>query len=356
RGRLFVFLALGEGQYTDAIVFTPPVLAVTAGGCLLAIRWAVDQFNNESVLFRDSERWDLGIWVRHVVRDRGDVPTFAEGILCGVVLLLIRFFAQTSILPPNDWRGIAVTTLVLQIGLIATPALLMAIVLTRRPWRTLRLTTVRPASLVVGPLLALALHPTVMSLSHAIQTLYPMSGETMEALKPFLAAVESAPLWSVLLVIAVTPAICEELAFRGFVLSGLQSTGRKWTAILISSFFFGVMHSVLQQQLSAFLVGIIIGYLAAQTRSLWPCVLFHVTHNSLGVLVGQLTPNVADQQPLWRWLFHSIGEDGFGYHWPWLIESLVVSCALLGWLRWRANREPAANFVRGSEAKMSAVI
>ena len=44
--------------------------AVTLLACLMAIRWAVDQFNRESVLFRESERFDLGLWLRRLFRDR----------------------------------------------------------------------------------------------------------------------------------------------------------------------------------------------------------------------------------------------------------------------------------------------
>ena len=78
----------------SAAIFGVPVVGVTAACCLLAIRWAVDQFNNESVLFRESERLDLGRWLRHLVRDREDTPTAGEAIFCGVLILVIRFFAE----------------------------------------------------------------------------------------------------------------------------------------------------------------------------------------------------------------------------------------------------------------------
>jgi hypothetical protein len=47
-------ITLGAGFTPD-----PTVVAVTAVCCWLAIKWAVSQFNQESVLFRDSERLDL---------------------------------------------------------------------------------------------------------------------------------------------------------------------------------------------------------------------------------------------------------------------------------------------------------
>ena len=45
-------------------------------------------------MFRESERFGLGLWIRHLVRDREDLPTVGEALLCGVLLLVIRFFYQ----------------------------------------------------------------------------------------------------------------------------------------------------------------------------------------------------------------------------------------------------------------------
>ena len=82
---------------------------------------------------------------------------------------------------------------------------------------------------------------------------------------------------------AVLPAICEELAFRGFILSGLRHLGNKWWAIGLSAVFFGFTHSVIQQSLAATVLGLVIGYVAVQTGSLIPCILFHFTYNGLGI-------------------------------------------------------------------------
>jgi regulator of protease activity HflC (stomatin/prohibitin superfamily) len=49
----------------------------------LAIRWATDQFNTESVLFREGERWDIGLWVKHLLRDRDATPSMSEAVSCG---------------------------------------------------------------------------------------------------------------------------------------------------------------------------------------------------------------------------------------------------------------------------------
>ena len=69
--------------------------------------------------------------------------------------------------------------------------------------------------------------------------------------------------------------------------------GHKWTAIVISSVFFGAAHAIFQQSLIACLVGMVIGFIAIQTGSLLPGVLFHIIHNSMALLVQQFAPATA---------------------------------------------------------------
>jgi len=121
-----------------------------------------------------------------------------------------------------------------------------------------------------------------------INETYPASDEVVASSEAMLHLLETAPYpWLPFLLIAVLPAICEELAFRGFILSGLRRLGHKWWAVVLSSIFFGMAHTVLQQSLAAAVVGVAIGYLAVQTGSLVPCILFHMTYNGLNVLLIQ---------------------------------------------------------------------
>ncbi len=332
-GMILLLRKLIEGQYWDALHFSIPVIAVTSLCCWLAGRWAVNQFNNESVLFRESERWDVGLWFRHLVRDRGNTPTFSEALMCGVVLLLIRFFAGLYMPPPADWSDLAISTLAMQIGLIATPAVLMAVMLTRSPVRTLKLRMPKLFVLPAAMLLAVMFHPLYVLLAEGVQLLYPVADATKMQLKSLEGLIGGAPnFWCVLALFALVPAICEELAFRGFILSGLQSSGRKWMPIIVSSVFFGVTHFLLQQSLTACIVGVVIGYIVVQSRSLLAGILFHVTSNSLSFTITQFDPAQIERHPVLRHLFRTVG-DGFIYHWSVVAIGGASTLALLWWFR-----------------------
>jgi sodium transport system permease protein len=334
-GLMLLLRTLIEGHYGEALRYLLPVAAVTAGCCWLAIRWAIDQFHDETVLFRDSERFGLGLWLRHLVRDRQDTPTAAEALLCGVLLLILRFFAGLTMPPPTSWPQFFTANLIVQIALIASPPALMAVVLTRRPLVSLGLRPPTPLrALPAAALLALLLHPALSTLAHLVQRLYPLSPAVQQQLAPLVEHLARQPLTQVLCLIALAPAICEELAFRGFILSGLRRSGHRWGAIALSSAFFGLAHFMLQQSLAAAVVGLVLGYLAIQTGSIVPCTVYHFVHNSLTVLVGRLPADASAWPAPLPYVLHWDANQGAPvYAWPALLVATLAALGLLLWFR-----------------------
>ncbi len=332
-GMMLLIRAMIEGQWTEAIVFLPPVLLVTGGCCLLAIRWAIDQFNNESVLFRESERWGLRLWLRHVLRTRGPIPTAAQAVACASLLLTIRFFATFAASKPTTWSEFAWLQGISIVLLIALPAVVLALILTRDPKKTLLLNRPRGTAVGMAVLLAVTFHPLAMQISQWVQQLYPINAEMHKQLAEIQQLVSTAPsFWQIIALMALAPAVCEELAFRGFILSGLRRLGHKWTAIMISSLFFGLAHGILQQSISATLLGVVVGYIAVQSGSLLPAVAFHLVYNTLGLTVGMVIPEAAMQQPVWGWIF-AVSQESVQYQWPWMALMTVLTLVILQWFR-----------------------
>ncbi len=319
-----------EGQFADAFLYVVPVTVVTGGCCLMAIRWAIDQFNNETVLFRSSERFSIWLYAKHVFRDRGPIPSVAEGILCGILILLIRFFASLSMSAPSNWNQLALMTAATLIAFVATPAILMAVMLTSDPKKTLMLT--RPvvwASVPAAALLAVCLHPIAIALTVLVRTMYPIDAA---AFAPFEAIIQSAPNFlSIVLLMAVLPAICEEIAFRGFILSGMRQTGRPWRAIILTSVLFGIAHGVVQQSMLAMIFGLVLGYIAIRSESILPCIVFHALHNTLSLCFNQYAPSLLQKSHSFDKLIQTL-PDGTHYYSPPVVLGAFILCA--GLLRW----------------------
>ncbi len=329
-GLILLLRALMESDYRSAVIYVLPVLSITGACCLLAVRWAVDQFNNESVLFSESERFNAKAWLKHMIRNRGNTPTVGQAVFCALFILLLRFFASFQFTLPKDWTGMATMTVLTQITFFAVPALLLSLLLTRQPRDTLLLRLPCWPSLPAAMLLALLLHPASITLGIFVQHTYPLP-EQIETISRTL--VSGAPsLWMLIMVVAVTPAVCEELAFRGFILSGLRHLGHRWWAIVLTSIFFGIAHGVVQQSFTATIIGIFIGYLAVQSGSIFVCILFHVTHNSLPVVLPTFLEKHVGPLSGSHWLLAG-DEADIIYRWPVVVITFVMALAVLLWFR-----------------------
>jgi membrane protease YdiL (CAAX protease family) len=88
-----------------------------------------------------------------------------------------------------------------------------------------------------------------------------------------------------LLIIAVIPAIGEELLFRGvFQRLFISLTKSPHAGIFIAAFVFSALHLQFLSFLPRFVLGMLFGYLVYWSSSLWPAILAHFINNSLAVI------------------------------------------------------------------------
>ena len=353
-GVLLLLKQLMEQEFHSAMLYATPVIVVTGICCWMATKWAIDQFNDESVLFRESERFSIAIWLRQLVSERMPTPTVAQAVLCGVVIILIRFFVGMSTPAPDSWSSFSTTVSVSLIALVLLPAMAMAILLTTRPTLTLLIRRTSFASMAAAALLAVCLHPMAVALLTLVRVVYPIDPAIWQ---PYEAILGQAPGgFALIFVMALLPAFCEEFAFRGFVLSGLRHLGHKWQAIVISAVMFGVAHGMLQQSIVASVFGVVLGYLAVTTGSIWPCMVFHAVHNTMGIVsanwLARLSSDVNN-----GWLVQSISVGGqqIPVYGPIVVLVFTLAAAvLLSWFRRlpmeQSNEEHLARVVGSSQA------
>ena len=88
---------------------------------------------------------------------------------------------------------------------------------------------------------------------------------------------------------AVIPAFCEELVFRGLVVSQLLPYG-KTTAVLGSAVLFGLIHQNYGQFFYATLAGVVLALAVIESGSVWVGVIIHLLNNLISV-VGEVFYN-----------------------------------------------------------------
>ncbi len=86
------------------------------------------------------------------------------------------------------------------------------------------------------------------------------------------------------IIIVLFPSVLEEIIFRGVILKGLLKNYGDKFAIFFSALLFGIVHLNIQQGITAFFIGLILGWLYWKYRSL-PLVIFaHAVNNFLSLL------------------------------------------------------------------------
>lgn len=86
---------------------------------------------------------------------------------------------------------------------------------------------------------------------------------------------------------AVTPGICEEVMFRGFILSGYERLG-KTKAIIFSSILFGIFHFNIYNLMGPIIIGLVFAYLVVLTDSIYAGIIGHIANNSVAVTLNFL--------------------------------------------------------------------
>ncbi|WP_437186966.1 ABC transporter permease subunit/CPBP intramembrane protease [Planctomicrobium sp. SH668] len=343
-------LLLGSSD-SQVATFIAPVLLMSCFYSAVALWWATEQFKREDILFRESERFEIGLWFRHLLREKEANPSFTEAAVCFVVIALLQFLFLTSMQnSPELLDGPVKMVQVQLIYLIATvgvPPVLMALLLTTRPLQTLKLRLPDWRMMAVGAILAFTLQPLALTLMTFLDPYFPPlppgAQQLMEAM-----GTGTVPLWLSLAAFALAPAVCEELAFRGFILSGLQRSNRPWLPIVISALVFGAIHMIPKQQFNAALLGLVIGLLAVRSRSLYPGILFHFIFNGSQVLASRL--QVADyQSPVAQWMVWidpAVAKPEPHFRPEFLLFCLTISVVLITWLVRFRPKEDSENFER----------
>jgi sodium transport system permease protein len=164
-----------------------------------------------------------------------------------------------------------------------------------RPTFALRLPPLRGAlaALLIGPSAGIV----VLLLVH---TLAPVPERFAKALEGAL-LLDGQPLWVLLLALAVTPALCEELLFRGLVFSGLRRLG-PIAAVVLSALLFAFAHASIYRLVPTFALGALLGYARLKSGSIVPGMIIHAINNGLAMvlLVEQPTwagPLLEEQRP-----------------------------------------------------------
>ena len=97
--------------------------------------------------------------------------------------------------------------------------------------------------------------------------------------------VEQPSLGIVLVCVAVVPAICEELLFRGVLVRGLASRFHPWLAVIAAAIAFSLYHVNPIQMIPTLTLGLAFGAITLRGGSALPTMVAHALNNGIAILV-----------------------------------------------------------------------
>ncbi|MDC0160301.1 CPBP family intramembrane metalloprotease [Gemmatimonadales bacterium] len=216
----------------------------------------------------------------------GRVPTLGAAVLF-IALVAVAFFSG----------GGALQVLLYEPGLLVAewlflfvPAVAFVVLGGFDPVQTLLLR--RPSARQVGAsvLVIAGASPLVWGIGWLQAFVLPVPWELLEGMEDLVTAETATRLLWLLILLAFTPAICEEIVFRGVLLSGTLKLD-PWRIILLNGFVFGVFHlsfATATRFLPTALLGMVITWSVWRTGSMWIGVLMHFINNGAIVFLASI--------------------------------------------------------------------
>jgi membrane protease YdiL (CAAX protease family) len=92
------------------------------------------------------------------------------------------------------------------------------------------------------------------------------------------------------MMIGLTPAVCEELLFRGYIQTRLTQAFHPIFGILIASFLFAIFHMDFVHVIAVFPMGVFLGWVSWRSGSLFPAMMGHFVNNVISVVAVVMAP------------------------------------------------------------------
>ena len=255
-----------------------------------AVAIAASIFGRESVVFADSGSL-RGTFSRRLIKPSPAPPASMSLLL--VALLFPAWFFVQAVFSPREGEDAS--------GLLFATGWLMPLLFVLGPfvvlvyWKvnvlhTFSFRAPRVRHLTAGVLIGASAWVIAHEMNVLQGALVGVPEDISRSADIMLKTVTQLPPVSVFVLLALAPAICEELLFRGFLLSGLGSGGRATAAILGSAAVFAVFHFMLFKIPVTFTFGIVLAFLCWRSGSIWPGMLAHFLHNGIGAY-SAIRPN-----------------------------------------------------------------
>lgn len=283
---------------------------------LLAVMVLGKIYNSEAVLFSEGLSSVKLFSGRSGMKEK-QMPGLGDVILILCVVLLLIFYVGSYAQLKWGFGGVAI-----QQGIILLCPLVYAWYMKADAKKLFSIRPVKPLPLIGSVIMGVGAFLCALLIGGLLMPIFPDSTEGLTQLDNMLAGV---PTYLLILVVALMPAIGEELLFRGFVMGTLKNKCKPVVTVLVTTLIFAAYHMSLIKMFTIGIVGLGLTLAAYKTGSIAASMCVHFINNLLSVLISAYPEQLQKALPV---LF----KEKLSVSDMLLLGAAAVVCAEAGWM------------------------
>lgn len=242
-------------------------------------------YNSESILFGESAS-GIKLFERRKNIKKGSLPTIQESLLVLVVALLLMVYLGGIMSLSHQVMGVVVPQF-----FIGVLPVLACIYIKGNAREIFKLNIPKGKDLLGSVCLYLGAGSLSLLISNLLSMAFPDNSQGLnEEYAKLLDGISFVP---ALLLIALIPAVCEELMFRGYMFTAFRQKMSLPKAIFFVSVLFGLSHMSLIKIIPTAVLGAALAYAIYKADSIAASSLIHFLNNAVSVFILYYGSNIA---------------------------------------------------------------
>lgn len=265
------------------------VLVSNVAYAVIAILFLSKIYDSEAILFSE-QKGSLQLFERRSNLQKGGVPAVADVWFVAALTILLILYVGSLLQVKFGLAGVFGTQMII----LLVPLIL--VIYTKRDIRqTYGFARTKASAFIGGAFMITGFFPVNIVLASGLMKLFPASTDNVETA---FSGIMGDNIFAALFVIALAPAVCEEMLFRGLILHSLKARYRAVSAIAVTAVLFGFYHMSMVKFIPTGLLGLVLCYMAWRTGSIYPAMLMHFLNNAYSVVISCYPEQVGKVLPV----------------------------------------------------------
>ena len=262
-------------------------------------------YDSENVLF-DEGKFSLKLFERRSNMKKGSVPTTGDAWFMVVFVMFAHLYLGSVLEMKYGFGGI----FGIQMIIFVLP-LLYVLYTKRSILQTYSFRKTKLMNFVAALFMGCGTMLIGIILTSFVSMLFPTEAEMVSS--GLMNELMSDNELLTFAVVALTPAICEEMLFRGFLFSAFRGRHKIVVSVLLTAVIFGVYHMSIVRFFTTALLGAALAVIVYYSDSIFPAMMMHAINNGIAVLQMYHPDTMENVFPL------------FAVEEPGIMETIVVS-------------------------------